>query len=141
METQKNTDQIVTTPKPKKNKLKRFLLIFTLSLIVIWFIYYFICGLAYSEGTRSGILTKVSKKGYVFKTYEGELNVGGFVDGNGTIMPNSIFKFSVTNESIYKKLQDKEGKKVILHYKQVIKNFFWQGDTDYFIQEVTDVKK
>jgi hypothetical protein len=141
MEVPQNTGTTAISPKPKKNKLKRFLFVFTLSLVVICFIYYFICGLTYSEGTRSGILTKVSKKGYIFKTFEGELNVGGFVDGNGTIMPNSIFKFSVTKESVYKKLQDKEGKKVVLHYKQVIKNFFWQGDTDYFIIDVSDVKK
>jgi len=141
METPISTNPSAISNVPKKNKFKKFLFIFSLSLILIFFIYYLICGMAYSEGTRSGILTKVSKKGYIFKTYEGELNIGGFVDGNGTIMPNSIFKFSVTKEGVYKKLQDKEGKKVILHYKQVIKNFFWQGDTDYFIQDVTDVKK
>ena len=126
---------------PKKNKLKRFILIFSLSLILIFFIYYLICGMTYCDGTRSGILTKVSKKGYIFKTYEGELNIGGFSDGSGTIMPNSVFKFSVINTKVYEKLQQKEGKKVVLKYKQVMKNFFWQGDTDYFIQDVTDVKQ
>jgi hypothetical protein len=28
-----------------------------------------------------------------------------------------------------------------LQYKQVVKNFFWQGDTDYFILEVSEVKQ
>lgn len=140
METPKNVNQSSISNVPKKNKFKKFLLIFSLSLIVTGFIYYFVCGMTYSEGTRSGILTKVSKKGYIFKTYEGDLNIGGISQGDGTIMPTSQFKFSVTETKVYQKLQQKEGKKVVLHYKQVIKNFFWQGDTDYFIYDVTDVK-
>jgi hypothetical protein len=32
----------------------------------------------YSEGVRSGVLMKISKKAYVFKTHEGQLNIGGF---------------------------------------------------------------
>jgi hypothetical protein len=127
-------------PVQKKNKLRKFVLIFTLSLAVIWFIYYFICGLTYSEGTRSGILTKVSRKGYVFKTYEGEMNIGGFSQGDGTIMPATMFKFSIMDKKIYDELEAAQGNKVVLHYKQVYKNFFWQGDTDYFIHEITHVK-
>jgi len=133
-----NTTNLIT--KPKKNKFKKFALIVLISLVIIWFIYYFICGMTYSEGTRSGILTKISKKGFVFKTYEGDLNIGGISQGDGTIMPTSQFKFSVTESKVYDELQLKEGKKVVLHYKQVIKNFFWQGDTDYFIYDVSDVK-
>jgi hypothetical protein len=129
-------------PAPrKKNKLRKFLLIFSLSLVIIWFIYYFICGMTYSEGTRSGILTKISKKGYVFKTYEGELNVGGFgAGGDGTIMPSNIFRFSVPDKKVYTELETLQGHKVVLHYKQVMKNFFWQGETDYFIESVTTVQ-
>ena len=126
---------------PRKNKLRKFLIITSLILIAAWFIYYFICGMTYSDGTRSGILTKVSRKGYVFKTYEGELNVGGFgQSGDGTIMPTTIFKFSVPDRKVYEKLQGLQGRKVVLHYKQVMKNFFWQGETDYFIEDVNEVR-
>ena len=96
--------------------------------------------MAYSEGTRSGILTKVSKKGFIFKTYEGELIIGGLNQGDGAIMPASIFYFSVTDKVVYDKLEADQGKKVVLHYKQVLKNFFWQGETDYFVSQVTFVK-
>ncbi|MBK9285724.1 MAG: hypothetical protein IPM51_15610 [Sphingobacteriaceae bacterium] len=123
--------------RPFKYKLRKFFVIFLSVLIVSLSIYYFICGMTYSEGTRSGILTKVSKKGYVFKTYEGELNVGGFSQGDGTIMPASIFKFSIEQDSIYKSLEMAQGKKVILHYKERIHAFFWQGDTNYFIHNIT----
>jgi hypothetical protein len=128
-----------TQPVPrKKSKFKRFLIFFALGLIVAWFIYYFICGMTYSEGTRSGILTKVSHKGFVFKTYEGELNVGGFSQGDGTILPASIFNFSVRDKKVYNKLEQMQGHKVVLHYRQVMKNFFWQGETDYFIYDVSE---
>ncbi len=135
-----NAQNTTSQPAPKKNKFKKFILIFLFSAAAIWFIYYFICGLAYSEGTRSGILTKVSKKGYIFKTYEGEMNVGGFSQGDGTIMPATIFKFSIPDKKVYDKLEADQGHKVVLHYKQVFKNFFWQGETDYFIHDVSVMK-
>jgi hypothetical protein len=129
----------IDTNKPRKKRFRKFLFITTFIIILALVVYYFICGITYSEGTRSGILTKVSKKGFVFKTYEGELNVGGFNQGDGTIMPAAIFYFSVRDKEVYQKLEEAQGRKVILHYKQVIKNFFWQGETDYFVYQVNHV--
>lgn len=125
---------------PPKKKLRKFVFLSFFVIIVGFFIYYFICGMTYSEGTRSGVLTKVSKKGFIFKTYEGELNVGGFNQGEGTIMPASVFKFSANKKSVYDQLESEQGKKVVLHYKQVVKNFFWQGETDYFVYQISTVK-
>lgn len=122
-------------PAPKK-RLRKFIVIFILALSLCFWLFVLICGFAYSEGTRSGILTKVSKKGYIFKTFEGELNVGGFSQGDGTIIPASIFYFSVQDEQVYHKLDSLQGRKVVLSYKQVYKNFFWQGESDYFIHDV-----
>ena len=122
------------------NKFRKIIFIGVLLITVVWFIYYFICGMTYSEGTRSGILTKVSKKGYIVKTYEGELIIGGLNQGDGALMPASVFKFSVINKSVYDHLEADQGKKVVLHYKQVLKNFFWQGETDYFVHEVSFIK-
>jgi hypothetical protein len=133
-------DTTLNSAPRKKNKFKKFLIITAIVLIAAWFIFYFIAGMTYSKGTRSGILTKVSERGFIFKTYEGEMNVGGFSQGDGTIMPASIFKFSVPEKKIYEKLEAAQGHKIVVHYKQVMKNFFWQGDTDYFIYEVSIVK-
>lgn len=124
----------------KKSKFPKIAFATILIIVVISFIYFFICGLTYSEGTRSGILTKISKKGYVFKTYEGELNIGGLFQNTGTIVPSTIFSFSVKDKKIYYDLQSAEGKRVTLFYKQVIKNFFWQGDTDYFVYQISVAK-
>jgi hypothetical protein len=125
---------------PFKRSLRKFSLVFLLCATLIWFIYYFICGITYSEGTRSGILTKVSRKGFVFKTYEGEMNVGGINAGEGTILPQTTFKFSVTDPKVYDQLEKDQGRKLVLHYKQVIHNFFWQGESDYFVHAVNVVQ-
>lgn len=126
--------------QPKK-PFRKIVTITLISIVVVWWIYYFICGLTYSEGTRSGILTKVSKKGFVFKTFEGELNIGGIDQGDGTIMPHTVFKFSIEDDKTYKKLDSLQGRKVIVHYNQVIKNFFWQGETDYFVDDAKAMNK
>lgn len=123
------------SPAPKK-PFRKFLIIFLLAFALITWLFILICGLSYSEGTRSGILTKVSKKGYIFKTFEGEMNIGGIDQGDGTIMPLTVFKFSVVDDIVYHKLDSLQGRKVVVSYKQVLKNFFWQGETDYFIHDV-----
>ncbi len=124
-----------TAPAPKR-PFRKILIISLLVIAFCFWIFYLICGITYSEGTRSGILTKVSKKGYVFKTFEGEINIGGINQGDGTIMPATVFKFSVYDEKTYHKLDSMQGKKVVVTYKQVLKNFFWQGESDYFIHDV-----
>ncbi|HQQ94540.1 MAG TPA: 6-phosphogluconate dehydrogenase [Bacteroidia bacterium] len=121
-------------------RFSRFFRWAALTLVLAMLAYYFICGITYSEGTRSGVLTKISKRGYVFKTYEGELNIGGLNQGDGTIMPLSIFKFSVQDDKVYLALQDAQGRKVVLFYKEVIKSFFWQGESNYFVYKATVVK-
>lgn len=95
-------------------------------------IYLGICNWTYSKGQRSGLLNKISYKGVVWKTYEGELNMGNFEAG----MPGSTWKFSVWKDEIYEQLQDYQGQQVKLHYRQKIKPMPWQGKTDYFIYEV-----
>jgi len=127
---------------PKKSKAKKIviLLIIIITLISVGFVY--VCGLAYSTGTRTGIVIKLSQKGYVFKTYEGELNLGGVSEGDGTIMPNRIWSFSVAKNDklIYETITQSEGKHVRLYYKEVYKKFFWQAETPYFIEKVEVVK-
>jgi hypothetical protein len=137
MESQPGNTQ---APRRKRWSFRRFIFVSLFVVAVLLLIFYLICGMAYSEGTRSGILTKVSKKGFVFKTYEGEINVGGISDGQGTIMPATVFRFSVNDRKVYEKLEMLQGQRVAVRYRQVIKNFFWQGDTDYFIEDVTPLK-
>lgn len=128
----------VNAQLPKKSKWKKRVTISLLFIIVLFVVYVFVCGMSYSSGTRTGIVIKLSQKGYIFKTYEGELNLGGISEGDGTIMPTRIWQFSVerNNTAIYDAITKSEGKHVRLYYKEVMKNFFWQSETPYLIEKV-----
>lgn len=84
---------------------------------------------AYSSGNRAGYTQKISKRGWLCKTWEGELAQANLPGA----MPQ-IFKFSVRNDSIAKAIQDNLGKRVSLTYEEhrgVPTSCF--GETDYYI--------
>lgn len=87
---------------------------------------------SYSDGERAGILQKFSRKGWVFKTYEGELAMS-IVPG---VTP-TIWDFSVRDRSLVEKLNGALGKRVALHYTEhrgVPTS--WFGETPYFVDGV-----
>lgn len=87
----------------------------------------------YSEGERTGVLVKLSKKGFIWKTWEGEMNLGGMsVDGGGVAVPN-IWRFSVADDAVAKQgmALATGAERVTVIYKEVWKAAFWQGETDY----------
>ncbi len=122
--------------------MKKFLLIFLGVIIAAFIIFYLVSSITYSEGSRTGYLTKFTKKGYVFKTYEGELNLGGMNAQNNSVV-NYLWEFSVReyNTAVIDSLNNYEGKVIKLHYREVIHSFPWQGDTDYFIERVESAGK
>ena len=87
---------------------------------------------SYSDGDRIGFVQKFSHKGWVCRTWEGELAM--------TPVPGSapqIFTFTVRDPAVVKRIRDAEGKRVALHYKEkrgVPSSCF--GDTSYFIADV-----
>lgn len=86
------------------------------------------------DGDRVGAVAKLSRKGIIFKTWEGQLILGG----QGTVTTNT-WDFSVTNDAVLDDLRKAmdSGKNARLSYHQ---NFFprpWSGSTTYFIQKVT----
>ena len=90
--------------------------------------------LTYSEGYRAGQLVKISHKGVVFKTWEGEVSQG--------VSEAQIFHFSVEDnqKEVIKALQDLQGKQVRLTYKERFKTFPWLGDTKYYVTKVEETK-
>ncbi|GIV38331.1 MAG: hypothetical protein KatS3mg033_0131 [Thermonema sp.] len=96
----------------------------------------------YSVGTRSGILVKISHKGYVFKTYEGELNLGGYnTDGSVSNYVSGIWRFSVSphDKRLVKDLQALQGYPVKLYYREKYFRLPWRGDTKYMVYKVEKV--
>lgn len=78
------------------------------------------CGRGYSEGQRSGVIVKFSKKGLFCKSHEGTMNLGGTSkDGDGNLVP-STWEFTVTDESIVPKIVElqESGQRVTLVYTQ-----------------------
>lgn len=100
--------------------------IVTLFAIIYAFVYF----VPYSNGVRSGELIKISHKGVVFKTWEGEISQG--------ISGAQIFQFSVLqrDREVIDKLQEYQGQYVKLTYVERYATFFWLGDTKYYITEV-----
>jgi hypothetical protein len=110
--------------------------------LVAFIVFFAASNMTYSDGKRMGYLMKISKKGVLFKTYEGELNLNVASAGDVTaVMGSNIWAFSVISEEVYQDLQKYEGKAVKLSYKQKMRSFPWQGDTDYFVYEVEALEK
>jgi hypothetical protein len=87
---------------------------------------------SYSEGERAGVLQKFSKRGWICKTYEGELAL--YVVGG--IAPQ-IWDFSVRDAAVAEEMNRHVGKQVRLHYEEhrgLPTSCF--GDTDYFVDGV-----
>lgn len=84
----------------------------------------------YSEGDRTGELIKFSNKGYIFKTWEGEISQG--------ISGAQIFKFSVLDkeEAVINQLKGLQGQYVKITYVERYKTFAWWGDTKYYVTNV-----
>lgn len=88
---------------------------------------------SYSKGERAGYIQKFSQKGWLCKTWEGELQM---IPVPGTVPEK--FLFSVRGDDVAHKLNSAMGKKISLYYEQhkgVPTQCF--GETEYF---VTDIK-
>ncbi len=125
-----------TTKVKAKSIFKKTLWILFITFLLCGVTYYFYRTYTLSEGTRTGMLFKISRKGKIFKTYEGQIQLAG-----ATMMSKqSIWEFSVTNPHTYNDLQNLEGKNVRLHYREVVDAFPWQGETNYLVYDVNEVK-
>ncbi len=95
---------------------------------------------SYSDGQRSGHVVKLSRKGYIFKTYEGELAT--LAKGISGTMINNSFVFSVKDKGMAEQIQKAmdSGKSVSLTYEQEFFAFPWEGNTTYFITKVSVIE-
>lgn len=76
------------------------------------------CGENYSNGERAGVVTKLSEKGLIFKSWEGELLVALPIGVAGTTQPEK-FPFNVAPEAVAQvKAAAFSGKRTVLTYRQ-----------------------
>jgi len=86
----------------------------------------------YSAGDRVGFVQKISQRGWVCKTYEGDL---AMVNLPG--QPASLFSFSVRDKAVVDQIEKHAGQKVSLQYEEhagIPSSCF--GDTRYFVTGV-----
>jgi hypothetical protein len=87
---------------------------------------------SYSEGERAGYVQKFSKRGWLCKTWEGEL---AMVNVPGAMQEK--FEFTVRDDLVAQHLLSSMGKRVSISYKQhkgVPTTCF--GETEYFVHAV-----
>ena len=118
------------------SKTLRYVLIFLLALLLLaggwlWLTLHW----NYSEGERAGYVQKLSKKGWLCKSWEGEIAM--------VTMPGAIpekFDFSVRDEAVAQRINLLAGKRVVLMYRQhkfIPSTCF--GETEYFVGDVREV--
>lgn len=120
-------------------KFRIFLIVFLLIFLAIG---WYVSTGYYSKGERAGTISKLSEKGYVFKTNEGVLNEGGYSGETGTLTPR-YWDFSAIEDSVVTQLRTamQTGERVTLTYHEKFFQFPWNGDTKYFIIDVVFLPK
>jgi hypothetical protein len=97
----------------------------------------FVLNWSYSDGERAGYLQKFSRKGWLCKTYEGELAM--------TTVPGVaplIWNFTVHDEAVAQQMNALLGKHIVLYYEEhrgIPTRCF--GETGYFVSRVRAVEK
>ena len=119
-----------------QSKILRFLLLFVVALVLLsggWL--WLTLNWSYSQGERAGYVQKLSKKGWLCKTWEGEIAM--------VTMPGAIpekFEFTVRDDAVAQRINLLAGKRVVLNYAQhrfIPLSCF--GETEYFIGDVREV--
>jgi len=99
---------------------------------IIYWKYFF----TYSEGYRAGLLQKFSKKGNIFKTYEGEMILSSVQSSNNMAIASEKFFFSVKNKEVAKKMEQIQGESIVIHYSEKNGVLPWIGETKYLVDSV-----
>jgi len=128
-------DHPARTSRPRRTGLKLllFLVVLPVCLFAAWT--WITLHFSYSKGERAGYVQKISKKGWLCKTWEGELAVSTFP---GSVP--QIFAFSVRNDSVAEQVQRAAGQRVALTYEQhkgVPGKCF--AETEYFVTNVRTI--
>ena len=93
----------------------------------------------YSTGERAGYITKISQKGIIWKTNEGEMQIG---QGKLSALQEP-FRFSVSDDAVLAKVvaAQRSGELVILKYNEWIVMPFYVGESVYLITDVVALRE
>lgn len=109
-----------------------FLALFAVLAFFVWWNYYY----TYSDGSRTGLLQKFSRRGNLFKTYEGELILSSVRGNENVAIASEKFFFTVTDENVARRLNELQGRQVTVDYKEKKSTAFWRGDSRYIVDSI-----
>ena len=93
-----------------------------------------------SNGYRDGNVYKVADKGRCWTTHEGEMAVIGYRGGD--MGQGNVWAFTVKDSKVWDDLHNVTGEDLVrLHYRQKMWTWWWNGDTNYFIEKVEVLRK
>ncbi len=128
--------------KPFFQSLKTWIVrLFFGGLILFLLVLFMLSSITYSEGFVIGTPTTFSKKGVLFKSYEGEIDVSHNESANFGNMQSDKWTFSV-KKNVKKEVLNsietaiEKDKRAKLFYKEKYWKSFWAGDTKYYVYEV-----
>src|SRR6185295_8517771 len=126
-----------TAAKSPRRRSRKLILVLVLLVPILLLVLYLWLALHfnYSEGERAGYVQKFSRKGWICKTWEGEL---AMVNLPGAV--SQLFPFSVGDDAVAARINETLGQRVRLHYEQhkgLPTSCF--GETDYFVTAVEPV--
>jgi len=108
-----------------------FIILF-LSVFIYWNYYY-----TYSDGSRAGLLQKFSRKGNLFKTYEGEMILSSVQSNANVPLASEKFFFSVSNSQVANKISAMQGEFIVVHYREMKGTLPWRGESAYVVDSVS----
>lgn len=101
-----------------------------------WAHYFYVFG----RGMKSGTLNYVVEKGWLFKTFEGELILTGFQTKGLNSMQSNEFLFSIQDPVLARKLMISAGKVMLLHYKEYSGAVAWRGYSKFIVDTVVSIE-
>jgi hypothetical protein len=117
-----------------KKKLRKYLyIVLTFFILIVAAYVYWSFFFTYSDGTRTGVLQKFSRKGTIFKTYEGELILSSVKSTSNVALASDRFIFSVSDKGVAKQIEQLQGENVDLHYKEKKNTLPWRGETVFIV--------
>ncbi len=94
----------------------------------------------YERGVMAGKVIRITEKGFIFKTWEGKLNLETFgaLKGASPIAENFDFSVERNQINVINELREVSlsGERVNLHFTKRYAIFPWRGDTRYYITKV-----
>jgi len=133
-----NVSDTVAKPAAKfLKKIKKYLYMVLATVVVIIGIYiYWSFFFTYSDGYRAGMLQKFSRKGTIFKTYEGEMILSSVQSNKNVALASEKFMFSVSDKQVALQLEKLQGKNIVVHYTEKNNTLPWRGETVYIVSSV-----